>query len=301
MLRPFCFVLLFVNLSVIACAQKSIKIVNYNTLHGFEGNAELKKQYILWIKNVNPDIVAYQEMIGFTSLQLTEFAAQYGHKYSVIMNKEAGLDVTHPLAITSKYPIKDVKMVLDSLWHGYLNVKIKELNLFVTHLAPFTFKDRQKDIGRIIADTKALNSSDNVMILGDFNALAKTDSAMYAQKDIESLRKLEGVLQPKSGTPIVKNRIIYINNLDNGKIDYSIIDRLLKAGFIDTFKKIHPSFKNSVPTKADKNDSMLRRIDFIFINKNLENRLISADIIHDKVTDFLSDHYPIMVELKTVE
>lgn len=289
----------FLNLCVLfGIAQKPIKMLNYNTRHGFEGNDELKKQYINWVKTIEPDIVTYQEMIGFNPENLSKFARLYGHSYSAIICKEKGFDVTHPLAITSKYPITNVKMALDSLWHGYLQAKVKDLNLFIVHLAPFTIKDRQKDLERIIAESKKPEISKNLIIVGDLNALARTDSAMYTQHHIDSLQQFEGKLEPKSGTPIVKNRMIYRNNLNNGKIDFSITDRLKKEGFIDAFWQINKRFKYSLPTKGEKSNAMPRRIDYVWINKNLAKRLIFADIIQNNITDNLSDHYPMVVSFK---
>ena len=282
-----------------AFSQKELKILSYNVKHGFEGDSAITSQYIQWIKNISPDIALYQEMNGFTQKKLTDLSKAYGHNYSVIMNKEAGHDVTHPLAITSKYPIKNVQMFLDSMWHGYVHAQVQGIDLFVTHLAPFTLKDRQKDLTRIIADANSLPKNSKVLIAGDFNSLSRVDAAMYDDVLLTSMRKIEGRLEPKSGTPIVKNRIIYRNNLNNGQIDYSVTDMMTEAGFIDSYYFLNKNFKNSVPAKAyQKKSSKLRRIDFVWVNPNLSKSLIKADIIHDKYTDFISDHYPTLITLK---
>ncbi len=278
--------------------SKELKILNYNVKHGFEGDSAITAQFIQWIKNVNPDVALYQEMNGYTRMMLKDLAKKYGHQYTVIMNQEAGHDVTHPLAITSRYPIKNTEMFLDSMWHGYMYAQVQGIDLFVTHLAPFTLKDRQKDLHRILDHTKKLPKDAKIIVAGDFNSLSKVDSAMYDDVLLTSMRKIEGRLEPKSGTAIVKNRIIYRNNLDNGNIDYSVTNMMVKAGFIDSYYFLNKNFKNSVPAKSyQKKSSKLRRIDFMWVNPKLSELLITADIIHDKYTDYISDHYPILISI----
>lgn len=284
----------FSNLKVFSQSGRQLTVLNYNTLHGFSGDAAVQHQYINWVKKVNPDIVTYQEMIGYTQSSLQAFAKKYDHNYAVIMNKEAGYNVTHPLAITSKYPIENIKMVLDSMWHGYLYAKVHGIHIFVTHLAPFTLKDRQKDIALIIEQAESLPAKEKILITGDFNSLARVDKAGYGETLLASMKRLEGRLEPKSGTPIVKNRIIYRNNLNNGSIDYSVTDAMAAAGFIDTYYAVNKTFKNSVPVKSRlKKNSVLRRVDYIWVNPALASLLTGADIIQDKVTDVISDHYPV--------
>ncbi|MFD1629869.1 endonuclease/exonuclease/phosphatase family protein [Pseudopedobacter beijingensis] len=279
--------------------SREFQVLSYNIKHGFEGDSTTIAEYIKWINKINPDIALYQEANGFNQKKMQELAKKYGHSYVVVMNQESGHEVTHPLAITSRYPINNTEMFLDSMWHGYIHARVQGIDLFVTHLAPFTLKDRQKDIQRIIEHTKKLPKASKILVAGDFNSLSRVDAAMYDDVLLTSMRKIEGRLEPKSGTPIVKNRIIYRNNLNNGQIDYSVTDMMLNAGFIDSYYELNKHFKNSVPAKSyQKKSSKLRRIDFVWVNSNLSNSLLKADIIHDKYTDFMSDHYPVLITLK---
>lgn len=280
-------------------SNDSLKILSYNVMHGFEGDSSTIAQYIGWIVEIAPDVVLYQEMNNFTQKKLANLAEKYGHSHSVILNKETGHDATHPLAITSRYPIKNVEMFLDSMWHGYIHAQVEEIDLFVTHLAPFTLKDRQKDTDRIIAHANALPKTSKILIAGDFNALARSDAGQYGASLLASMRKIEGRLEPKSGTPIVKYRTIYRNNLNDGEIDYSVTDRMLGAGFIDAFRFVNNMFKNSVPTNAYlKKSSKLRRIDYAWINRRLSKELVRVEIIQNHHTDSLSDHYPLLITIK---
>lgn len=260
--------------------QDKLNILSYNVMHGFEGDAARMSRYVEWLSTgISPDIVLYQEMNGFTQQKLKGLAVRYGHEHVVILNNESGHDATHPLAITSKYKIDQVEMYLDSMWHGYIYAQIQGIHFFVTHMAPFTLKDRQRDIARIVAHAQRLPLHSDIVIAGDFNAFSQSDDAEYDETLLASMRRIEGRLEPKSGTPIVKNRTIYRNNLNHGEFDYSVTNTVLNAGFKDAFREKNGKFKNSVPVKANlKKNSKLRRIDYIWTSEELLKRVEKVDI-----------------------
>ncbi len=301
MSKVVCFFVVFLGYSFCSMAQgidSTLTILNYNAYHGFSGDADLEKSYVEWVKEIDPDIVAYQEMNQYSQNAIGELASNYGHPYAVIMNKEFGVPVTHPLAITSKFPILDVKRVIDNMWHGYMYANIEGLHLFITHLAPFTLSDRKKDIRKIIAQVDLLPEDERIIIAGDFNSLSSKDSTFYGERLLNSMKRIEGRREPKSETPIVRNRIIYRKNLNKGKVDYSVIQQLIDHGFYDSFYLKNDNFKHTVPTSGHaKKSSKLRRIDYVWVSKSLSNYLSDAQIIQDETTDHLSDHYPILIKL----
>src|SRR5690606_39433213 len=128
----------------------------------------------------------------------------------------------------------------------------------------FTLKDSKRDKARIVDHAQRLPLHSDIVIAGDFNAFSQSDDAEYDETLLASMRRIEGRLEPKSGTPIVKNRTIYRNNLNHGEFDYSVTNTVLNAGFKDAFREKNGKFKNSVPVKANlKKNSKLRRIDYI--------------------------------------
>ena len=290
--------ILFSATSLINAQKKTeFTVLNYNALHGFQNDTLLKQQYINWVKDMQPDVVAYQEMNGFSQNAIGELADSYGHPYAVIMNQEFGVPVTHPLAITSKYPILNVERVLDNMWHGYLYAHINGIHMIVTHLAPFTLKDRQEDIRKIMAQIDLFPKKDKILLMGDFNALSPEDSDMYGEELLNAMKNTEGQYIAKSKSPILRNRTIYRRNLNNGEVDYSVIQTILASGFKDSFYLKNIKFKNSVPTKGyTRSNSKLRRIDYIFVEEELAGNVISADILQDEMTSELSDHYPVLVK-----
>ena len=279
--------------------EKNFTILNYNALHGFRGDSVLQKKYVDWVKELAPDVVAYQEMNGYDQNKIGELADSYGHPYAVIMNTEYGVPVTHPLALTSKYPILSVERVLDNMWHGYLYARINGIHVFVTHLAPFTLKDRQEDIRKILAQIDLIPKDEKVVLMGDFNALSPQDSIAYGKDLEQAMKKSEGKYITKSKTPILRNRTIYRKNLNEGKIDYSVIQAVLDWGFQDSYYLKNSEFTNSVPTKGHaKRTSHLRRIDYIWVDPELATQTQNVEIIQDETTADLSDHYPVLLTLQ---
>lgn len=287
-----------ISFTVVFAQQNTVSIISYNALHGFNGDDKLQKKYEEWVNTLDTDLVFYQELNGFSQEKLRNLGLAYGHPHSVILNEESGLDVTHPIGITSRMPITNVEMHVDTMWHGYIYAKIGEIHCFITHLAPFTLNDRRNDLNRII-DHASTFQNEKILIAGDFNALSAIDSAHYGTRLLTSMKRIEGRLEPKSGTPIVKNRTIYRNNLNEGSVDYSVMQLLEEAGFIDSYYILNSEFKNSAPTKGYASaNSILRRIDYIWVSPVLADRIIYADIIQNEITEVLSDHYPVIVKVK---
>ena len=295
-MRRFLFLVFLLALfsRVDAGNDKTLKIINYNVLHGFNDDSLLENKFVQWAIRQDADVFTFQELNGFTAEKLEELAAMYGHNYAVI-----NTGVTHPIGITSRYPIVMVQHVTTNMWHSYLYGNINGIHFFVTHLSPFEVKKRRADIERILAHTRLIPANEKIVITGDFNALAASDSesAEYDKKLLPAMRKSEGRLEPKSGLPIVKGKTIYRNNLDNGNIDYTVTNMMLSAGFIDTYYLTNKKYRHSAPTKshAGKN-AKLKRIDYIWTNKVMASTVKNAGIIHDGETDQLSDHYPVFIE-----
>lgn len=285
------FALVFFCLGVQA---QQLKVINYNVLHGFENDSTLENKFLHWAKGQDADVFAFQELNGFTADRLEVLAEKYGHPYAVINE-----NVTHPIGITSKYPIVLVQQVTTNMWHSYLYANIKGVHFFVTHLAPFEVKRRRNDLDRILAHVGHLPKKEQVLVMGDFNALAASDAANYGEKLLQSMRKSEGRLEPKSGLPIVKGKTIYRNNLNDGQLDYTVTDKMLAAGFKDSYYLKNKNFKHSVPGKSfQTSSSFLRRIDYIWVNAAAAKRTQAADVLQDEITDALSDHYPVSITIK---
>ena len=276
-----CMATLLTQLAHAQAPGKELTYLSYNILYGFNNDSLVKDQYIKWVTPIDPDIVAYQETNKFTQKTLEVFAARYKHPYAILA-KEPGF----PVALTSKYPIVNVQKVLDNMWHGYIYANILDYHIFVLHLSPFSYQKRQHEIRQIIAHAKLLPKNAKIIFSGDFNAMADIDKAQYGADMVAAMKKSEEAQA-------------HIRNLNNGQPDYTVLNQMTEAGYVDVFQKVNGTFKYSVPTK--KYDSAVprhKRIDFIWVSPNLTRNLLSSDIIHDQDTDVLSDHYPVIMKFK---
>ncbi|MBL7969994.1 MAG: endonuclease/exonuclease/phosphatase family protein [Prolixibacteraceae bacterium] len=264
--------LLSLNLS----AQTNFKVLSYNVLKGLQGDSATQNEYVKWVRNIDPDIIAYQEMNNFTPESIEQFAARYGHSYAVISKTDG-----FPVALSSKYPIVNVQKVVDNMWHAYLYANINNVHVFVIHFSPFSYQKRQAEVKEVLARAALVPKNEKVMIMGDFNSLSDDDAAMYNEEFILSQKEKE-------------EKQSHIRNLNNGKIDYTVVGAVKEAGYKDALRLFHTDFQKSCPTRKY-GSKFPKRIDYMWINPKLVKSVKAANIIYDDVTDRISDHYPVLV------
>lgn len=280
--------ILLLCITQLLSAQKDIKLISYNVYWGMrQDSTEYKSKFSKWIKSQDPDILALQEVNGFTQKMIEDFAASYGHPFAIIV-KEPAPDgsISFPVAITSKFPIVNVTRVVDNMIHGMLLANVDGFNFIVTHFHPFSSEKRSNEIDLVLATINS-NPTFKWLLIGDLNSVSPLDKEGYENglllKDIrEDMKK-----RPQN------------ENLKNNELDYSIQQKILDYGMIDAFKVFHPKFEPSAPTKLwyDQAKSPLR-YDYIYVSKDMSGDLISCDIIKDEFTDIYSDHYPVRLILK---
>ena len=256
--------------------QKKFDVVSYNVLEGFKSDSLNIDTYVDWISDIDPDVVAYQEMNKFSQKDLEKLAKRYGHPYAV-MSKFEGF----PVAISSKHPIVNVQKVVDNMWHAFLHVQIKDIHFFVIHYSPFDYKKRQEEMKLVLAHAATLPKDSKILIMGDFNSLDKSDAIHHTDEMLKNLRARE-------------EKQAHIRNLNNGEIDYSVLQLIKDAGFIDTFWLTNDKSMYSATTT--KYGVPKNRIDFMWASPAMAKKVTNSTIIHDDKTNVMSDHYPVYVQ-----
>ncbi len=265
--------------------QQTIKILSYNVLYGLKDSTNIDR-YKKFVANLDPDIVATQEMNGWTQKTLEGLASSYAHPYA-LQSKEEGF----PVALSSKTPLVNFKKVTENIWHAYIYAKVKDIHIFVIHLSPFSYAKRLQEIDNIIAQIKELPQSEPILVMGDFNSLSKADSPQYGDQVLEEMLKAE-------------EQHNHIRNLNNGQIDYSVLAELEEMGFKDSHYLQHKQFVSSVPTFKDgngnikkTNSGLPKRIDYVWCNATAGSYVIKSEVVKNELSDIISDHYPIYIEL----
>lgn len=265
--------------------QETIKILSYNVLYGLQKDTINIERYKSLLRDIDPDIVATQEMNGWTQKTLEDLAGSYGHPYA-LQSKEAG----YPVALTSKTPLINFRKVTENMLHSYIYAKIRGIHIFVVHLSPATYKKRLEEAENVLAQAKEISAREPILIMGDFNALDASDSAYYGE---EVYRMLKGR----------EEKYPHIRNLNQGRLDYSVMNKFREAGFKDAYKLMKNEFTGSMPTSKDgegninpNHPGVTRRIDYIWCNTTAAKYLTRCVILKNELTRVISDHYPVYAE-----
>jgi exonuclease III len=264
-----------------------LRIVSHNVWNGFMEKPEPRhKLWQAWITNRNPDVVALQELNGFTPERLKAEAEAWGHPFSVLLKTDG-----FPTALTSRTPITEVRRIREGMHHGLLRGRIRGIYFYVIHFHPSDHGRRVEEARHLLNDIALLQESNpRIVLIGDFNGFSPTDQSHYTP-DPKLVPFFEMLDQQNPEA----------RNLNMGKLDYGGIAEIMNAGYIDLVARFRPSgapFVGTFPTelRRDEDHGTDRRIDYIFATPNLAPFATYATVIRDPLTAQLSDHYPLLAE-----
>lgn len=247
--------------------RQKIKIISYNIMDGFSNGADKDRiaRFTAWVKEQSPDVLALNELCGFTEAKLKELATGYGHPYAAIV-KENG----YPVGLTSKTPIQVIDRKIDGYGHGLLHCKVLNMDFLVTHLNPSDRLKRKKEADNIV-NYITDNRLTNCLLMGDMNAHSPFD-ASWTDEHLEN---------------------------------YAVISTFMAASLHDicymfTADAQRYSYPTRILVSSPKGEALRRqqeRIDFIFVTDSLRPNCVDAEIYNGSDTDYLSDHYPVGISM----
>lgn len=252
-----------------------MRIVLYNIADGCPDRLRFNK-LVSFIRKESADVVVLLETNDWDSAyfsKLNEFKRRTKYVFHSFLRTSTGFNIS----LFSKKQIDYEERFLAPFHHGLLKIKVHGLTMLATHLTPFNFEDRNKEVEFIL---NKVDPDEKTIILGDLNALSPHDNY-----DEGSLLKY---LQNK--------RII---KFGSKKIEYTSINMLEENDFFDAFLLKHNMFRHSVPTPAN-SDSMhfaKLRLDYFFVNSSLKPFIDKIQIIQNSKTNVISDHYPVVLHL----
>ena len=290
-MNPFSFsrlfflgIFLITPLLLVANERKSVRVLTYNAWYGFTKKADRKPEWLRYVRSLQSDIVALQELNGYTEEKLAEDGKFWGHKFTALLKKDG-----FPTGITSRYPIENLSRVTEGYHHGMLSCKTGGIQVYVIHLHPGHWEIRHQEIDLLLKTLASHQLNEPVLLIGDFNTFSARDQAHYQQSPdmIPFFRRLD--IRWKS------NR-----NLRNDRLDYSHLQKIERAGYQDVIAERRERFLGTFPTKLrlDEDNGPSRRLDYIFANKVLAEKCIKAQYLINSKTDLLSDHYPAISEFE---
>lgn len=265
--------------------QQTLKVISYNIWNGFEKDAARRARFVDWMNEQKPQIVALEELVGFTEKDLSELAASYGHPYVAIVKEEG-----YPVGLTSRQPIRVIKKQVEGFWHGMLHAQTYGLDIIVTHLSPFEWDYRLKEATAITQYIRE-NELNKCLVMGDFNAYSPFDA-----DEVETHTELR-----KNMLGWDKKHPEY-GNMHGEQFDYSVLSQFLSIGFADPVKMFVSANKRmSYPAATlyewqwgDPRLKMLgERLDYILVSPSLAPRCVHASVHNGKDLEGISDHYPV--------
>ena len=246
------------------------KIITYNVWQGYidgehprfpiySSGQKRKEEIYRWLKEQNPDVIFFQELIDYTGDKLMAESRFWGHQYAVTL-RDRGMAV----GFSSRYPIEVKEILTEGMHHGLIYCSVSGVDIIGTHLWP-RFDDRILDEVKIVGKrvNESLRNEKPVIVLGDFNAFSPQDDPYIDSTTINLYRKWNW-------------------ELENGRPSYRVIQELLGLGMKDVCVKFE---KNSAARKL--------RYDFIFVSSGLAVKCTDATHYKDQEFLKLSDHFPV--------
>jgi len=235
------------------------------------------------MKAQDADVVLLQELNGYSPGMLEEDAEVWGHPHTVLLKEEG-----FPTGITSRYPLEDIQRTVEGFHHGLIRARIKDIYFYCIHLHPSNWEVRNREINLILEDIKGLPEDADIVLAGDFNTFSPHDEGFYSH----------GLLEPFFAK---RDEEYDARNLRDGRLDYSVLQTLMDAGFTDLEARMRSNdytFTGSFPTLIEKpgEHGDLRRLDYVFSSAELTRRVQRALIVSDDTTQVLSDHLPVVVD-----
>ena len=299
------------------------RILSYNILFGGKRRIE---QLTTVLRSVQPDVIGLAEATNPKVVE--ELAARLDMQFRLSDHAKDSRD--WQLAVLSRLPILSTTVHTSAVFSRkyFLEVSVEEpggnpLTVFIIHQTSEFHRGvesnrmRRAEVQEMLRIMQARKGTPH-LVMGDFNSLAPGDSMQAsailrgAVRNYDSWNKRRGAhyMDVGSWTKFRRNAMrSAVGTIANSRAGSFIIDRvspiyakggidlLLQAGYIDTFRRLHPDERGFTCPAANPAGS----IDFIFASPELAQRLTTACVVAEvpglKAHE-ASDHFPVWAEFK---
>jgi exodeoxyribonuclease-3 len=256
--------------------MKKFRILSWN-VNGIR--AAYKKGFVHWLPKENPDIICIQETKAMKE-QLPDDLINVG-KYNSFFSSAERKGYSGVATYSKAKPV--------SVSNGIgINKFDSEGRFLITDFGEFILFNIYFPNGKAKKERLQYKMDFYDSFLKHLNKLTKQGKKLVVCGDVNTAHKEIDLARPKENEKI------------SGFLpkEREWIDKLIKAGFVDTFRVFNDKGDNytwwDMMTRArDRNVGW--RIDYFFISENLSGNLKSATILPDVMG---SDHCPVGIELK---
>lgn len=223
-----------------------------------------------------PDVVALQELTGWTLEMLKELGEEVGLPHARLFEAASG---RHHQGLLSRTPLSVPRSLVEhladeglwwqtrTLYHGAFSAETRGLTVVTAHLAPTTAPERRREAEAL---TRVL-PHERTLVLGDLSAVRREERTR--QLDDEMPEDLSQHFAAP-GEP-------------------SAVEVLLAAGFVDAGETSADG--TALRRGKDGERSLLLRVDYALHTPGVEVRRLR--VLDDARTRATSDHLPIALEV----
>lgn len=258
-----------------------MKILYLNIFQGCPDKTRLNR-IIKFVNTQSPDVLGLSELDNWQENnfeRLKYFISRTKFTHYIFAPSQAN----HNIALFSNLPLVSAQAFDKPFRSGMIKAEVQTrknsiITVVLTHLAAKDESRRLREHKIILSKVKKV---ENIIIMGDMNSLSPYDD--YNQKKL--LKRAKQIGLKKFGVK---------------KLRFDVIANMLKFNLIDVVKLFTDKFVYSVPTPYNKDKAHFAnlRLDYIFASKQLLPYIRNSQVVRNKVTDQLSDHYPVILELK---
>ncbi len=241
--------------------------------------AILKKDFLTTMENLQPDVLCLQETKAQDDQVMEALASLEG--YHIYPNSAVQKGYSGTAIISRREPLsltRDMSMPSHDLEGRVIAAEYPEFILITVYTPNSGNELRRLDYRQewdrdFLAYLKNLERQKPVVVCGDLNV---------AHQDIDLAR-------PKQN---------YNKNAGYTQVEIDGFDNLIKAGFVDAFRHLHPdtikyswwSFRAGARAR-----NIGWRIDYFLTSASLAPRIRKSDILNEVIG---SDHCPVLLELE---
>ncbi|MEM9990673.1 MAG: endonuclease/exonuclease/phosphatase family protein [Bacteroidota bacterium] len=264
-------------------SAQTLKVLNYHLAEGVitnKGKANSLQQYM---KRLDVDVAAFQEIDGITDAGLQALANKWKHPHTAILQMDQCA-----VAITSKYPLENIQKIKQGLRHGCLYAEVEGIGIYSTHLTGKNAQARTQE-ATLITQSMGQHAQESMLLLGALNSYAPQDSAYYAERWTRVAHE----------DRYKKDVILRIAGYQR-KRNYKVLHQLYDMGLYDILAEkrgANATVETTYPTKSNAKDLAeyeQHRFDYILCSQTLLQQCEQVELLRNKTTHKLSKHYPVL-------
>lgn len=255
-------------------AQETFKVMTYHVGKGIGTEKEAIKEFQTWMKELDLDVIAFQNVQETDVSNFAKIAKKWKHKHVAIKEFEG-----YATVVTSKTPINSTSKA------NQLIASTNGIEFYVLDFQQDSLAARIQIAQEIANDA---SGKEKTMILGYLNSYAPADSQAYN-------RRFRLIPREARGDSKLIQQLSSYQRSDN----YKAVRQLLEVGFQDIYASLGEAkslVRGTYPTKVfgQMPQYNVHRYDYILATQALEQECQSIEILQNEKTHFLSSHYPLI-------